>query len=534
MRNRFGVVALLLGVCSFLYIVSRYDVCFQNSETACDFTARRLVNGIEFSSKDFATSLDVWRSDGDSRPRVLSAFADIVTTKSRLALWDYVLPHPTFTPLWALTVLLGTILLYQFIYIATDDRQAALAGAAVYLVSPGLLSGVTMLFHSGKPLANLFVIAAFWLSAKLDRACVDGGLNLFKARRYYAGLFAVLFCAPFADETAAFAYFAPTLWCSSMFWPTRAKPRLWLANWLAILLPAIASVVVILWVLPHLTMATLGVEFNLPSYLQRLMDKNRFSFAYLLWTGYNLLAAFTLPGAFDRVDVPVRWRGENTNNVDLSAASVVICAIMIAGATWIMRRQKLATRFYTLELITGVFVLFEAVVLLCHPQLLVAPGFYYGAIFSILFASLAAMLYAGLRARGTRLANFAAVALILFVGGVSLRNFLPVNASWMRHENYLGNYKMRDLPFFKKQGNWEPLERLLPGRTEYYGEDAAWIAGDSPFQETRKIWQRWQSGEPKILAGTVHIRDLWVANELILKTTLSAESTAANPRPDLR
>jgi hypothetical protein len=319
-----------------------------------------------------------------------------------------------------------------------------------------------------------------------------------------------------------------------MFWPTRAKPRLWLANWLAILLPAIASVVVILWVLPHLTMATLGVEFNLPSYLQRLMDKNRFSFAYLLWTGYNLLAAFTLPGAFDRVDVPVRWRGENTNNVDLSAASVVICAIMIAGATWIMRRQKLATRFYKLELITGVFVLFEAVVLLCHPQLLVAPGFYYGAIFSILFASLAAMLYAGLRARGTRLANFAAVALILFVGGVSLRNFLPVNASWMRHENYLGNYKMRDLPFFKKQGNWEPLERLLPGRTEYYGEDAAWVAGDSSFQETRKIWQRWQSGEPKILAGTVHIRDIWVANELILKTTLSAESTAANRRPDLR
>ncbi|HEY5310881.1 MAG TPA: hypothetical protein VIK18_00130 [Pirellulales bacterium] len=493
-----------------------------------------MVNGVQFSSQDFATSLDVWKSDGDSRPRVLSAFADIVTTKSRLALWDYVLPHPTFTPLWALTVLLGTILLYKFMYIVTEDRQAALAGAAVYLVSPGLLSGATMLFHSGKPLANLIVITAFWISAKLDRAGVDGGLNLFKAKRYYAGLFALLFLAPFADETAAFAYFAPTLWCSSMFWPTRSKSRVWLANWLAILLPAIASVVVMLWVLPLLTMSTLGKEFNLPNYFQQITDTKRFGFAYLLWTGYNLLAAFTFPGAFDRVDVPVRWRGAGGNHIDLSVASVVICAIMIAGATWIMRRQKLATRFYKLELITGIFVLFQATVLLCHPLLLVAPGFYYGAIFSILFASLAAMLYAGLRTRGTRLANFAAMALILFVGGVSLRNFMPLNTSWMRHENYLGLWKMRDMQFFRKQGDWEPLKKLVPPQTAYYGDDADWAAGDSPLAETRKIWRRWRRGEPKILEGTVHVRDFWVAHELILKTTLSAESTASNRRSDLR
>ena len=47
----------------------------------------------------------------------------------------------------------------------------ARAGVAVYLVSAGYLSGVTMLFHQAKPLANVVLIATIrdlWIAVELN------------------------------------------------------------------------------------------------------------------------------------------------------------------------------------------------------------------------------------------------------------------------------------------------------------------------------------------------------------------------------
>lgn len=535
LRGRFGAIALCLSIGAFLAIVSRYDVCFQNSETVCGFVPHRLKNGNGFTWKDFPTAIDVWGSDGASRPRYVSAYADIVTTKSRLALWDYVLPHPTFTPLWALTVVLATVLLYRFLVIATDDRQTALVGAALYLVSPGLLSSCTMMFHSGKPLANVVVIAALWLSARLERHAASGSRLLFRAKRDYAGLFLLLLIAPFTDETAAFAYFVPLVWCRSLFWPTRTKLRAWLANALALALPAVATAGLMFWVLPHLTAATINRHLDVAGYLRQFTDTNRFSLPYLLWTAANLLAEPTMPGAFDGIDVPVRWRLVNTNHVDLSTVGVAIGSLLIAGATWLMRRHKDSTSFFKLEMLTGIFILFQATVLLCHVLLLVAPGYYYGAIFSILFSCLAALFYARLRSYRPVVVRLAAIGFVLFIGTVSVRNFLPINASWMSHENYIGLESMQVLRFYERQGDWAPLKRLYPGRGVYYAHDAARQPGETPLRETKKIWDRWKQSDPQLLEGVVHIREFWIAQELTMKTAplrpAPPKATPATERP---
>lgn len=514
-RDRFGVVALLLGIGCVCWVVSRYDICFQNSETVCRFEPRLVENGLRFSWQDLRTSLDVWASDGDSRPRVVSGLGDIVTTKSRLALWDYVLPHPSFTPLWALTVVLATVLLYKFLYVVTGDRQVALVGAAVYLVSPGLLSGMTMLFHSGKPLTNLIVIAALWLSAKINERVAGENATLLQSPWHCATLLALLFIGPFADETATFAFLVPLVWCPSLFWSRRLKLKARMANWTCILSPALAAAGAILWVLPALTMTALHREFNFLSYLQRLTEGTRLRFSYLLWTGYNLFAAETLPGAFNHVNVPVRWPRATDTRIDLPIVAVVVGIAAIAGVTWIMRRQKAWPAFRKLELLTGAFILFQAAVMLCHPFLLVAPGFYYGAIFSILFASIVALLYSSLRSQASAMARIAAIGTVLFVGGTSLFNFFPVNASWMKHENILGLGMMHLLPFYEQQGDWKLLKELR--HPAFYSEDVARAPGVTPVGEIRHIWRRWQRGEPQLLDGAVRVREFWVLQELMLK-----------------
>jgi len=74
--------AALLGAGAFIaYLLSRYDVCFQDAEF-----------------------LTAYMIDAGERVRVLDYVANIVALNTRLALWSVIFPHPSFTPMWVLTL----------------------------------------------------------------------------------------------------------------------------------------------------------------------------------------------------------------------------------------------------------------------------------------------------------------------------------------------------------------------------------------------------------------------------------------------
>ena len=180
-------------VCAVLfvgYLLSRYDVCFQDAE---------VLTGQMF--------------DEGRRLRLFSYLGYVVTRETRLALWSVAPPHPSFTPLWMLTLLAGPMLLFTFLRIELRSRATAMTGVAVYLVSVGYLSGATMLFHAGKPLANVVVIATLLLSAhinsRMQRRPFEDGIAPAPPRLLWFGLLGLLTVAPFVDETAVFAYAIP-------------------------------------------------------------------------------------------------------------------------------------------------------------------------------------------------------------------------------------------------------------------------------------------------------------------------------------
>src|SRR5688572_24281432 len=89
--------AVLAGVMLFIgYLLYRYDLCFQDGEILTE-----ILTGDIF--------------DSGERARLLGYLAYILTLETRLALWDLLPPHPSFTPIWILTLVIGPVLLFKFL-----------------------------------------------------------------------------------------------------------------------------------------------------------------------------------------------------------------------------------------------------------------------------------------------------------------------------------------------------------------------------------------------------------------------------------
>ena len=241
--------------------------------------------------------------DEGRRLRLFSYLGYVVTRETRLALWSVAPPHPSFTPLWMLTLLAGPMLLFTFLRIELRSRATAMTGVAVYLVSVGYLSGATMLFHAGKPLANVVVIATLLLSAhinsRMQRRPFEDGIAPAPPRLLWFGLLGLLTVAPFVDETAVFAYAIPLVWCPSVFWPRRWPGRAGLGyvrNWAVYLIPACLVALVIVVILPGVAAAP-GRPFDLLEYLRSAAAEGAHTFdaRRIAWQAGNLAIPGLLP-----------------------------------------------------------------------------------------------------------------------------------------------------------------------------------------------------------------------------------------------
>lgn len=487
-----------------VYVLTRYDMCFQDGEL--------------FSPVIY---------DSATRPRILTYLANMLAFETRLALWHVVPPHPSFTPVWALTLVVTPLLLWRFLRLELDSGAAASAGTAVYLTSVGYLSGATMLFHHAKPLANLVVVATLYLSARLRRVFEREGEGAALPRGLTGGLLLVLALAPFADETAAFAYLIPFVWCPSLFWRWHHGPaRLTCArNWLVFTAPAAAAAAVLLFVIPKL-FSVVNPSFDMIQYLRGLAEAgaayHKWDLEHVVWQGGNLLIPGLLPWTVANVQTPV------AAEPDVPVAALCGLAVLAGLLTVAIYRGRRVWGAYRRAVVLAVvFILFNAVVMVFHELELSSTGYYYGAIFSLLFAALVAAAFAHATSGGTP-ARAAARLGLIWVLAISAANFPLINASWIAHSTFKTLLHLNDLPIddlraygadlgplHARYAELAALNAQAGSVEEYYMDDVPRQPPDAPFADAFRIWRRWRSGDPDFLAGTrLGVREAWLAVEL--------------------
>ena len=134
---------------------------------------------------------------------------------------------------------------------------------------------------------------------------------------------------------------------------------------------------------------------------------------------------------------------------DLQIPALIGLALLVLLATVTVRRRQVYWDLYRkLGVLMALFVVFQSPVLVFHPQELSATGFYYGAIFSVLFAPLVASVFADMGEPRRALATTTARLGLLWVLVISAVNFQAINDSWTAHSNAKALDYLPELPIY--------------------------------------------------------------------------------------
>ena len=225
-------LVVLLGVYIYIFVLlASYDQVWMLPE-AFRIKSFVLENGGALKISDLKEGLNCAVFENAPRlRRPLSSYFEILDTKFRFFLWHFMFPHPSLSLTWFFSLILSPILLFRFLRNIDVPGNTALGAVSLYLMSPGLLSVVVMLFRPAKAMANFSIILCLYLASCLYKSFDrDTAQEFFKK---YVGLLVVMFLSFFWDETAVLIYLLLPL-----FFPFLLKDRKRLAVYA--LLPVLA------------------------------------------------------------------------------------------------------------------------------------------------------------------------------------------------------------------------------------------------------------------------------------------------------
>ncbi len=130
--------------------------------------------------------------------RPLASVFEIIDTVFRSLLWKWLIPHPSLSLSWVLTLGISPFLMYRILLDRGLPASAAFGCIGVYLTQMGTLSNTVVLFRSAKPVALFFLLLCWFLAEKLRREKFS--------RRRYALLLSSLFVSFLFDESTLLSY----------------------------------------------------------------------------------------------------------------------------------------------------------------------------------------------------------------------------------------------------------------------------------------------------------------------------------------
>jgi len=514
---------LLAAIVNVFFILSNYANCFQDAEAMVWFTPAALEKGASFSRDDFANIFNVWGFDnGWNRPRFLSYTFYIIAIKTRLLLWNLMPPHPSLSVVWLFSLILAPIMLFKYLRLILKDTTAALAGVAVYISACGYLSSGTMMFHPGKPLLNVIVIALLFLIARDAPAENPDRRNPGFVPSVFYGVLPLLTASLFLDEMAIFCFLILPIWSPRYFFPYRFDRKniiVCAKNILFYLIPAGILLIMVLAVTPAIAKAAFGKTFDFFGCIQHNLRLEQLTPGFLAGHFFTFFSASLVPWGILKLRFPAP---EITGTADLLGAQIFYAvAVLFTAYLFIKNKTVVFARNKILTLLV-VFVLAQSFNISFHIQRIPLTGYYYGAVFSVMFASLSGLVILLLREK-VRFGRLLAPVILGYVVVMQSMNFLVINNSWRIHSDWkmAVSIPSRDLNTIK--GRVVALIARKLRNDIGWDYKSSYIRDNSPVDPKAKrdnavrIWQAWRQGKCDLFSekhDLMFLQDLWLFGEL--------------------
>lgn len=404
-------------------------------------------DGLAIQWQDLISSFQL-RSPGEFRPRFLAYGIGALDQKIRLALYDYVLVHPTVAPIsWFLQLIVGPGLLLLFIRNLTNSLFAGLAAVAVYMTSVGFLSGFTMGLLQGKALSNVAYITALYLASRIQLRARPGELlyQIPGIEKYL--LLGVLFLGLFLDELPLFAFVLVPAAFLGLF---ADIPRVWsqikrvALNGCFFSTPFILFLVIVLLIVPAITQKYFGFQFDYLGNALAIGENKRGAHSMLSGPYANFSAALIIENLTTLFGVSLAPKevsplikgvhGDYFSGQGSNFAQILILLAFFATALALAARRNLAFAGAFRGMLAAVPVYMIFLTLLQIRHIPVTTGYYYGCTFAVIFSVLIALGYQTANQMGSRIRLFASIAVLLIVM-VQIDNFIAINRGWIKTHN---------------------------------------------------------------------------------------------------
>jgi len=518
------IAGILLGaVVTVIWVLANYANCFQDGESMVTFTPAALKNGKNFALSDLVNIFNVWGFDnGWNRPRFISYTFYIIAIKTRLLLWNIMPPHPSLSVVWLFSLILAPIMLFKYLRLILKDTTAALAGVAVYISACGCLSGATMLFHPGKPLLNVIVIALLFLIARDAPAESPDRRNPGLVPSVFYGVLPFLTASLFLDEMAIFCFLILPIWSPRYFFPyrfDRTNIIVCAKNILFYLIPAGILLIMVLAVTPAIAKAAFGKTFDFFGCIHHNLRLGDLTPGFIGGHFFTFFSASLIPWEMLHLRFPVP---ETVGTANLVGIQIFYAIAFLLTAYLLIRCRTVAAVGSKIVLLLMVFVLVQAFNISFHIQKIPLTGYYYGAVFSVMFASLSGLVILLLRDKAW-LGRLLAPVILGYVVVMQSMNFLVINNSWRIHSDWKMAVSLpsRDLNTVKG--------RVVALIARKMRDDIGWdykssyIRDNSPIDpkakrdNTVRIWQAWRQGKCDLFSekhDLMFLQDIWLFGEL--------------------
>ena len=162
--SSYFIIRILLGTENLLVHSEYYDYF-----SHCAFS-----DSVHFGLKDLKAIFSVCFDNGASRPRFYSWLFWMFDTKFRASLFDFIPFYPTVSLTW---IFIFTLLPFYFFKLMRNlncNKNVSLASTFLLLCSQGVLSSLTMYFHSGKPMTLVFLVINLYMASVMQNRCFRG------------------------------------------------------------------------------------------------------------------------------------------------------------------------------------------------------------------------------------------------------------------------------------------------------------------------------------------------------------------------
>ena len=201
---------LLLIYIYIFYVLLNYDLNWMEFEKLKTHIWI-LENGKQWQWGDFAKALNtkIIEIDPNRLSRPLSNLVEVVDTKFRANLWDFIPPHPTLSLQWPFLFIGLPLLLFKFFRNLNCQSIIAIAGTSLYLTSSGFLSPIVELCHPAKSMVNFFSILSLVTITQLYRTAKGQDVSIRDVAHFWPILIGCLCWTVitfFSDETGLFLF----------------------------------------------------------------------------------------------------------------------------------------------------------------------------------------------------------------------------------------------------------------------------------------------------------------------------------------